>query len=246
MLRDLRSLSRRNFRSKMENDNFDVKENIESSTIQGDDSQNENIDSQNQQPVEDEHTSENKRDANSRIRQLVAERNSLKQQLQNPALFDNSRIPDEISPDDYRAMQINSSQTAIEVQNLKTQNAYRDLKTDAAIISSTIPELNPNSPQYNKDLDDLLASQYEETCLILDENNKFVGTRKPLADFMQENVEKMRKLLSRTTTNLNNQQNQVNDENVISSSVNNEKATSEPDFESMTSKEIEAYLKSRR
>lgn len=238
----------------MSNIEEDVNDNIDSSTIEGADNGAVNDTQQVQEDNGQKGTGDqqqndsatNKRDANSRIRQLIAEKNELKRQINNSALLTNTQIPDEISPDEYQAMMVNSTQTALEVQQLKTENAYRDLKSDGALVAATIPELNPESPAYNKDLEDLLSKQYEENYIISDAQGRFVGTKKSLAEFMTENVSAMRRIMTKSQNNIINDNNRVNDEDVVSSSISTKDNNDEPDFESMTSKQMIEYLKKRK
>lgn len=71
-------------------------------------------------------------------------------------------------------------------------NTYADaVETDAKYLSTSVPELNPNDPAYDEDLDNEIEAEHREA--ISDSQGRLIRTDIPLKDFAMKRVERARR-----------------------------------------------------
>ena len=206
----------------------------------------EQPEAQQAEPVVEEPTEEPKarNGAQSRIKELVsktkqleAERNQYADLLQQA---NNSQVPENLSEDEYRALQASATYAATEVQQLKRQMAQDKFSNEVDLVEQTFPELNPNSEQYNEKLADTLAKAYEEAYLLTDQSGQFVGTKKSLKDFTEAMITPYRDAMTRGAVQTGEALDRQAAEAVVTPQTS---TSSEPKpFADLSIKEMEARL----
>lgn len=182
--------------------------------------------------------------AQSRIRELVnekkqveAERNQYAELLQQA---NNQPIPDNLSEDEFRALQASATYAATEVQQLKRELAVERFEKEVDAVEAKFPELNPNSDQYNEKLADALSKQYAEGFIEKDRNGNFIRTRKSLEAFTSEMIDAYRDAMTKGATQTKEVLQQQAAEAAVTPQTNSQ---SEPKaFENLSIKEMEAQL----
>lgn len=170
--------------------------------------QPEERNAEGEQPTQEEPRNEQEQkprnNAQSRIKELLSakkeaesERDRMAQLMQQTP---NMELPEELSPEEYRALQFNSNQVAQEVQGLKRELAYKDLSSEMDSVVATVPELNPESESYNPVLEELIAQNFDEGYIIKDSTGRFVGTKKSFKEFAQKQVNAFREAETRGAT----------------------------------------------
>lgn len=173
----------------------------------------------------------------SKTKQLEAERNQYADLLQQA---NNTQVPENLSEDEFRALQASATYAASEVQQLKRQMAQKDFSNEVDLIEQTYPELNPNSDSYNEKLAETLATAYEEGFIVKDSQGNFVGTRKSLKEFTESMVAPYRDAINKGAAQTGEAINRQVAEAVVTPQTS---TTSEPKpFAELSIKEMEAKL----
>lgn len=192
-----------------------------------------------EQPEEVEPPKEKQRSAQGRIKELVAEKKkyqseaeTLRQQLEQSAT---APLPDEISPEEYRAMQFNSQNVAQEVAQLKFERMQEKLETDTERIYDKHPELKDN-----KALDDRLSKAWVENFARLDNQGNIVGYTKSPLQFVEEQMDIINTVKAETTVKNIRTLEQQRADSPVTPEVSASKAPKDP--KDMSIQELEAKL----
>lgn len=141
-----------------------------------------------------------KNNAQSRIKELLGENkakdNQIQELMQRAGQLD---VPDELTADQYRAMQFSGQLAQADVQQLRRELAYKDFTGEMNEVVNTVPELNPDSDSYNPDLEAVIAENYADGFIVKDQYG-FVGTRKPFKEFALQQVKVFRNAQTKGAT----------------------------------------------
>lgn len=185
--------------------------------------------------------SQPKRNAESRIKQLLKENKELKRQQQNPfSEAMNQPIPENLSEEQYRALVADSTNTAIEVENLKRQMALDRFESDSELVLKDYPELNPDSESYDEELATTLADAYWESHVVKDANGNFVRINKSLKDFTSQMIKPYRNALNKGAVRTSEALQQQASESPVT--PESSKSSDSKAFEDLSIAEMEARL----
>ena len=181
-----------------------------------------------------------KRNAQSRIKQLIEENKQLKQQ-QNPfSDAMNQPIPDNLTEEQYRALVAGNTSTALEVQQLKRQMAFKEFESENETVLNQYPELNPESDSFDEELASTLADAYWEDYVVKDQNGNFVGTKRSLKEFTEKMIKPYRNAINRGAAQTTEALNQQASESPVT--PESSKSSEPKPFESLSIEEMEAKL----
>ncbi len=183
--------------------------------------------------------------ASSRIRELVDEKKQLAAERDNYAQLlqqaQNMQIPDNISEDQLRALQVDAGYATAKVQELERKLAFQEFTKEVDSVEQQYSELNPESEDYNEPLAKALSEAYEEGFVVKDQNGRFVGTKKSLKDFTSQMLEAYRtaatKEVARTKAAIDRQVAEA----AVTPQSTNQSNEAKP-FESLSIKEMEERL----
>lgn len=189
--------------------------------------------------VTEEPPKEKTRSAQGRIKELVAEkkryqteaeqyRRALEQAATAP-------LPDEISPEEYRAMNFQAQSVAQELQQLKFERMQEKLEADTERIYEKHPELKGN-----KSLDDRLSKAWLENFAQLDSQGNIIGYSKSPLKFVEEQMDIINTVKSETTTKAVKDLERQRAESPVTPEVSATKAPKDP--KDMSIKELEDKL----
>lgn len=141
------------------------------------------VEQEREQESEGDHT--RKKNAQSRIKELLKENKTLKSQVGNEILEQEGSLGQGFEPGrEYtvdelqRVVAQNANAIATpQIQALKQEIQRMQLESDIGKVQSRYSELNPDSDNYDADLDKRLAEQY----------NKY-GASVPLSEFVEEQM----------------------------------------------------------
>lgn len=191
-----------------------------------------------QETPEVETPKEEKRNAQGRIQQLVAEKKKVQQerdqyaaQLQQQS---QSEIPDEIDPNEYRAMQYNNTVVANELQTMKLERLADKLESSSAKIYTDYPDLK-DSP-----LDEKLSQRWERDYAQKNANGEIIGYSMSPDNFVREQMELIESAKAEATAQNSQALQRQSSESAITPQTNQQSATKE--FKDLSIEEMEKQL----
>lgn len=181
---------------------------------------------------------EEKRNAQGRIQQLVAKNKKIEQerdtyaaQLQQQS---QSEVPDEIDPNEYRAMQYNNTVVAQELYNMKLERLADKLDSSLAKIYTDYPDIK-DSP-----LEEKLSQRWERDYAHKNENGKIVGYSMSPDQYIREQMELIESAKADATAQNSQVLQRQSSESAITPQSNQQSATKE--FKDLSIAEMEKQL----
>lgn len=228
-----------------------VQDQTESSAVEAEEQvQAESESSEEEQTDESNEVQESeqpkKRDARSRIKELLGENKELKSKLGNPQFNEalqngsNVPIPEQLAPEEYQALVVNNQLAMAEIAKMRQESAYKDFTSELQDVTSSVPELNPDSDDYNPDLEAVIAENFADGFIAKDQYGNFIGTKKSFKEYALKQVEVFRKAQTNGATKTKEVLDRQASEQAVTSSGGGGKTSKNPG--DMSIQELEAKL----